>query len=318
MSRHRRAHGRDVDGIFLLNKSTGMSSNFALQKVKQIFNANKAGHTGALDPLATGMLPICLGEATKVSQILLDSDKTYEVTALLGVRTDTSDADGQVIAKRAVNVSLPQIQESLTHFKGAIKQIPSMYSALKHNGKPLYEYARQGIEITREPRDIQVYAIDILSFTDNQLSLRISCSKGTYIRTIVDDLGELLGCGAHVVKLHRLQVGSYDQSKMLTLDELNAIFDESMEASEGHRDGIDHLLLPIDSAVDSLPALTIPSDLLFKVLNGQAVDIDQSFEQSQTLRIYDQEHGYFLGVADFEDGKLKPRRLIRSAQVLSL
>lgn len=318
MSRHRRAHGRDIDGILLLNKSAGMTSSFALQRVKQIFNANKAGHTGALDPLATGMLPICLGEATKFSQLLLDSDKSYEVTARLGIRTDTSDADGQVISRRPNSSTLEDIRNALKHFSGEIMQVPSMFSALKYKGRPLYEYARNGIEVPREARPIKIYENKIVSYDGDLLSLSISCSKGTYIRTIVDDLGEMLGCGAHVVRLHRTRVASYDPAKMVTLEELNCLLSESLESSEGHRDELDELLLPLDSAVSGFEVFTVEPDLLFKILNGQAVSVKKLQNNDCQVRLYDSIHGYFIGVADIEDGVLKPRRLVRSLDVLSL
>jgi tRNA pseudouridine55 synthase len=205
MSRPRR-RGRDVHGVLLLDKPQGVSSNDVLQKVKRIFNANRAGHTGALDPLATGMLPICLGEATKFSQYLLDSDKRYRVIARLGERTDTSDADGNIVQTRPVSFSQADLDSALESFRGETLQVPSMFSALKHQGRPLYEYARQGIEIAREPRPITVYELQFIRWQDNELELEIHCSKGTYIRTIIDDLGEKLGCGAHVIMLRRVQV----------------------------------------------------------------------------------------------------------------
>ncbi|MGL5762902.1 MAG: tRNA pseudouridine(55) synthase TruB, partial [Plesiomonas shigelloides] len=212
MSRPRR-RGRDVHGILLLDKPQGITSNDALQKVKRLYNANKAGHTGALDPLATGMLPICLGEATKFSQYLLDSDKRYRVIAKLGQRTDTSDSDGEVIQERPVQVTAEQLDEALTHFRGDLQQIPSMYSALKYEGKPLYEYARQGIEVPRESRPITVYELTLIRFEGDEVELEVHCSKGTYIRTIVDDLGERLGCGAHVIYLRRLVVATYPMER---------------------------------------------------------------------------------------------------------
>ncbi|MBQ8706664.1 MAG: tRNA pseudouridine(55) synthase TruB [Succinivibrionaceae bacterium] len=318
MSRHRRAHGRDIDGILLLDKSGGMTSSFALQRVKQIFNANKAGHTGALDPLATGMLPICLGEATKFSQLLLDSDKSYEVTARLGVRTDTSDSDGQVISRRPNTATLEQIRQALSRFRGNIMQVPSMYSALKHKGKPLYEYARSGIAVEREPRPITVYLASVVSYQGDDLSLEIRCSKGTYIRTIIDDLGEMLGCGAHVIRLNRVNVGSYDPSKMVTLDELNRILEETLEETDGHRDALDRLLLPVDSAVMNLKACQIPRSSLFRLMNGQALEDGFDRTEDGSARLYDRDSGCFLGVADIENSVLKPRRLVRSAQVLSI
>lgn len=318
MSRHRRAHGRDVDGILLLDKPGGMTSNFALQRVKQIFNANKAGHTGALDPLATGMLPICLGEATKFSQILLDSDKCYEVDACLGIRTDTSDADGQVVSRRPNHVTRERLLEALEAFRGEILQVPSMYSALKHNGRPLYEYARQGISLEREARPVTIHSIELLSYQGDTATLRISCSKGTYIRTIVDDLGEALGCGAHVTRLRRTAVASYDPAAMITLEDLNRILDESLESSDGHRDGIDHLLLPPDSAVSRFPELRLAGGQVSRIMSGQAVSLAVPGAPAGPVRLYDSTRGYFLGVGEVEGTLLKPRRLVRSAQVLAM
>lgn len=208
MSRPRR-RGRDIHGVLLLDKSSGLSSNDALQKVKRLYNANRAGHTGALDPLATGMLPICLGEATKFSQHLLESDKRYRVIARLGQRTDTSDADGIVVSERPVTFSADMLEQALESFRGETQQVPSMYSALKYQGRKLYEYAREGIEVPRESRRIVVYELLFIRHEGDELELEIHVSKGTYIRTIIDDLGEKLGCGAHVTYLRRLQVATY-------------------------------------------------------------------------------------------------------------
>ncbi len=205
----RRRKGRPVNGVILLDKPTGISSNDALQKVKRIYFAEKAGHTGALDPLATGMLPICLGEATKFSQFLLDSDKRYRVIAKLGERTNTSDSDGEVVETRDINVTPEFLDECIDKFRGESDQVPSMFSALKYQGKPLYEYARQGIEVPREARKITVYEIVLHRFEGDEVEMEVHCSKGTYIRTIVDDLGEMLGCGAHVTMLRRTAVAKY-------------------------------------------------------------------------------------------------------------
>ena len=222
MSRPRKK-GRDIDGVFLLDKPQGMSSNDIMQKVKRLFQANKAGHTGALDPLATGMLPICLGEATKFSQFLLDADKRYVVTAKLGERTDTSDAEGQIVETRAVNVGTAEILSALEAFRGSILQVPTMFSALKHNGRPLYEYARQGITVAREARPITIFELNFIEYEAPYLTLEVHCSKGTYIRTLVDDLGEALQCGAHVTMLRRIAVANYPTEKMMTWDELQKL-----------------------------------------------------------------------------------------------
>ena len=216
----KRRKGRAVNGIVLLDKPLEISSNKALQQVRGIYFAQKAGHTGALDPLATGMLPICLGEGTKFSQFLLDTDKTYIVTAKLGVRTTTSDADGEVVSTKPVEVTDADILIAVDKFRGKSKQIPSMYSALKYQGQPLYKYAREGIEVPREARDIEVFRLEVLRIDGDEIDMELHVSKGTYIRTIVDDLGELLGCGAHVSMLRRVSVGSYPRDKMVTIEQL--------------------------------------------------------------------------------------------------
>ena len=313
MSRRRRFKGRDVHGILLLDKPSGITSNDALQQVKRIYNAAKAGHTGALDPLATGMLPICLGEATKFSQFLLDADKRYQVTAKLGERTDTSDADGQVISTRPVQVSEAQLQDALAHFRGDTLQVPSMFSALKHQGRPLYEYAREGIEVEREARPITVYELILLNFDSDSVVLDIHCSKGTYIRTIIDDLGELLGCGAHVTKLHRSQVARYPADKMLTLEQLQAIFEASKEEGIPPRERLDPLLLPMDTAVDTLPEVNMSEVVAAYVNQGQAVQVPKS-PLFGFVRMTVGERREFIGVGEMDDdGKVAPRRLVRIA-----
>lgn len=228
----RRRKGREINGVLLLDKPQDISSNDALQKVRRMFNASKAGHTGALDPLATGMLPICLGEATKFSQFLLDSDKRYRVIARLGQRTDTSDAHGEVIQERPVQFTQQALYDALDSFRGETLQVPSMYSALKHQGKPLYEYARQGIEVEREARPITVYELQFIRWEGDELELEIHCSKGTYIRTIIDDLGEKLQCGAHVIFLRRLEVADYPKERMVTLEQLRAMIEDAQTAQE--------------------------------------------------------------------------------------
>ncbi len=311
MSRRRRFKGRDVHGILLLDKPTGISSNDALQQVKRIYNAAKAGHTGALDPLATGMLPICLGEATKFSQFLLDADKRYQVTARLGVRTDTSDSEGQVISVRPVQVTEAQLHEALNHFRGDTQQVPSMFSALKHQGRPLYEYAREGIEVEREARPITVYELTLLKFDADSVMLDVHCSKGTYIRTIIDDLGERLGCGAHVIQLHRSQVASYPAEKMVTLEQLEQIFDNCKSQGIPPREELDPLLLPMDTAVGSLPEVNMSEIVASYVAQGQAVQVAKA-PVSGFVRMTVGEPREFIGVGEIdEDGKVAPRRLVR-------
>ena len=311
MSRRRRFKGRDVHGILLLAKPSGITSNDALQQVKRIYNAAKAGHTGALDPLATGMLPICLGEATKFSQFLLDADKRYQVTAKLGQRTDTSDADGSIISTRPVKFSEAQLQEALARFRGESLQVPSMFSALKHQGKPLYEYAREGIEVEREARPITVYELDLLEFSGDKLVLDIHCSKGTYIRTIIDDLGELLGCGAHVTQLHRSQVARYPAERMLTLEQLQTIFEHCKAEGRPPREELDPLLLPMDTAVENLPEVNMSTVVASYVNQGQAVQVP-NVPREGFVRMTVGEAREFIGVGEIDDdGKVAPRRLVR-------
>ena len=300
MSRPRK-RGRDIDGVFLLDKPQGMSSNDIMQKVKRLFQANKAGHTGALDPLATGMLPICLGEATKFSQFLLDADKRYVVTAKLGERTDTSDAEGQVVETRPVNVEISQILTALEQFRGDILQVPTMFSALKHNGKPLYEYARAGITVEREARPITIFEINFIEYQAPSLTLEVHCSKGTYIRTLVDDLGEVLGCGAHVTVLRRTAVADYPTEKMMTWDALQAL------AEQGD---LDQHLLPIDTAVSKLPALKLNAEQSKGIGFGQRVKFANEAKLRGQVRLFSDKN-IFLGVALIDDNNvIRPQRLI--------
>lgn len=306
MGRPRR-RGRDINGILLLDKPQQLSSNDALQRVKRLFNANKAGHTGALDPLATGMLPICLGEATKFSQFLLDSDKRYRVIARLGERTDTSDADGMLIQQRDIHFTQDQLESALERFRGDTLQVPSMYSALKYQGRPLYEYARQGIEVAREARAITVYELQFIRWQDDELELEIHCSKGTYIRTIIDDLGERLGCGAHVIYLRRLQVSTYPIQCMVTLEQLQNL----STTEEGALDELDALLLPMDSAVAHFPSINLSLITAEYVKKGQAVQAGASAPSVGMVRITEGEEHHFIGVGEMcDDGRVAPRRLV--------
>lgn len=309
MSRPRR-RGRDIHGVLLLDKPQGLSSNDALQKVKRLYNANRAGHTGALDPLATGMLPICLGEATKFSQYLLDSDKRYRVIAKLGQRTDTSDADGQIVQERPVNFTQAQLDAALDTFRGDIQQVSSMYSALKYQGKKLYEYARQGIEVPREARSITVYELQFIRWEGDELELEIHCSKGTYIRTITDDLGELLGCGAHVIYLRRLQVATYPIARMVTLEQLNALLAQAQEQAITPGELLDPLLMPMDSPVENYPEVNLLPVVAGYVKQGQPVQVAGA-PASGMVRITEGEERKFIGVGDIaEDGRVAPRRLV--------
>ncbi|KJY82197.1 tRNA pseudouridine synthase B [Vibrio galatheae] len=306
----RRRKGRPINGVILLDKPTGISSNDALQKVKRIYFAEKAGHTGALDPLATGMLPICLGEATKFSQFLLDSDKRYRVIAKLGQRTDTSDSDGEVVETRPVNVNLEQLEACIDKFRGESDQVPSMFSALKYQGKPLYEYARKGIEVPRESRKITVYEIVLHRFEGDEVEMEVHCSKGTYIRTIVDDLGEMLGCGAHVTMLRRTGVAKYPYEKMVTLEQLNELLEQAHRDEVAPKELLDPLLLPMDTAVEDLPEVNLNAELTDLVQHGMPVQVFGAPEGSP-LRMTSGEEKLFIGVAEVnDDGKVAPKRLV--------
>jgi tRNA pseudouridine55 synthase len=318
----RRNKGRAIDGMLMLNKGLNQSSNDALQQVKRLYKAAKAGHTGALDPLATGMLPICLGEATKFSQYLLDAHKTYLVTATLGIRTTTSDADGEVVSEKAVDVSEPQLLASIETFKGEGMQVPSMYSALKHQGKPLYWYARNDMTVDIQARPIQVYEYELLDFDGTNAQMRIRCSKGTYIRTLVDDLGQLLGCGAYVSKLHRESVSHYADQKTYTIEELREIAARN-EADEFTT--LDALLLPMEAAATDLPELVIDFAQGDRFLHGQSAIADLDCELGVHVRVYrhHENQKQFIGVGEHIDrprdrspqlfGKhtfLRPKRLV--------
>ena len=309
MSRPRR-RGRDIHGVLLLDKPQGASSNDVLQKVKRIYNANRAGHTGALDPLATGMLPICLGEATKFSQYLLDSDKRYRVIARLGQRTDTSDADGQIVEERPVNFSDAQLADALESFRGDTQQVPSMYSALKYQGKKLYEYARQGIDVPREARPITVYELLFIRHEGNELELVIHCSKGTYIRTITDVLGDKLGCGAHVIFLRRLAVSKYPVDRMVTLEQLHELVEQAHRQGIPAADLLDPLLMPMDSPASDYPIVNLPltSSVYFK--NGNPVRTSGA-PLDGLVRVTEGDEGKFLGMGEIDDeGRVAPRRLV--------
>jgi tRNA pseudouridine55 synthase len=307
----RRNRGRSVNGIFLLNKPLDRSSNQALQRVKNLFDANKAGHTGALDPLATGVLPICLGEATKFSQFLLDSDKHYRSTFVLGVATETGDCDGDTVSQAdASALTQNQIESAIEAFRGEIQQIPSMYSALKHNGQPLYKLARQGIEVERDARTINVYKYEILDFRPGpqaELDVEVHVSKGTYVRTLAEDLGAALGFGAHVSALHRHIAGPFIEQETMTLPELEKLRENS-EAP-----GLDYLLKPMDIAVADRMAVELSEIVAGYFQLGQEVMSTQAFRNGQEgdiVRVF-REGGTFLGVGTVtEDGKVAPKRLV--------
>jgi tRNA pseudouridine55 synthase len=290
-----------IDGILLLNKSEGITSNTALQKAKRLLGAQKAGHSGSLDPLATGMLPICLGEATKVCQFLLDADKCYQTTGLLGIKTNTADATGEVIARHdTFTISEAQLIEVLSQHKGLIKQIPSMFSALKHKGVPLYRLAREGKEIERKAREILIRDLQLNAFDGTQFALTVTCSKGTYIRNLVEDIGDALGVGAHVTRLHRVYTLGLNNMPMYSLDEL-----EAMALSER----ID-CLIPMDRAVDFMHAVTLLDDEVVTLRQGRVVINKISVDMGDCVRLYD-EKAQFIGLGERNsNGDLKAKRLI--------
>lgn len=290
---------RDVSGVLLLDKPVGITSNAALQIAKRLYRAAKAGHTGTLDPMASGLLPLCLGEATKFAQYPTDADKTYEAVIKLGETTDTGDADGQMLSQRQVAVSRNDIERVVSQFTGPIMQTPPMYSALKHQGQALYKYARKGIEIERAPRAVTLHQITILSFAADTVSIRVDCSKGTYIRVLAEDIGEQLGCGAHLIGLRRTQVGAFTLSDAITLDTLEAL-------SEAERD---NQLLPPDCLVAGLPEIALDQDAAYYLRQGQAIWLPK-LSLHQRFRIYDEKH-VFIGVGEVGDeGKLQPSRLV--------
>lgn len=310
----KRRKGRLINGVLLLDKPYELSSNNALQKVKRIFFAQKAGHTGALDPLATGMLPICLGEGTKFSQFLLDTDKTYQVTAKLGIRTTTSDADGEIVSEKPVDVSKDALMLALDKFRGTTQQIPSMYSALKYQGQPLYKYAREGIEVPRESREITVYRLDLLEFNNDEVTLEIHVSKGTYIRTIVDDLGEVLGCGAHVSMLRRIAVGNYPVERMVTMEQLETLLAQAQEQDVSPSTLLDPLLLPMNTACGDMASVSIDNMSARFLRNGNPVQAANA-PDSGLVQVYidheSEDKGLeFIGVGTIDDdGLVAPKRI---------
>ncbi|MCW8444984.1 tRNA pseudouridine(55) synthase TruB [Fluoribacter gormanii] len=290
-----------LDGILLLNKSEGMTSNTALQKAKRLLGAKKAGHTGSLDPLATGMLPLCFGEATKVCQFLLEADKCYETTGLLGIKTNTSDATGEIIARiDEFVVSETNLLDVLMQHTGYIKQVPSMFSALKHNGTPLYRLAREGIHIERTAREILISNLQLNAFDGKQFSLTVTCSKGTYIRNLVEDIGDALGVGAHVTRLHRVYTSGLENMPMYSLDELEAMAISERKAC----------LIPMDKAVSHLEKVTLLSDELVLIRQGRVVTNKIGVERADCVRLYD-ETAHFIGIGERNiQGDIKAKRLL--------
>lgn len=290
---------RKVDGVLLLDKPAGITSNLALQKVRRLYRAEKGGHTGTLDPFATGLLPICLGEATKFSQYLLDADKVYLAEVRLGIRTATADPEGDILETRPVHVDESQVREVVPRFTGELSQLPPMYSALKHAGKPLYKYAREGVEIPREPRRVMVHAIDMLGIHGGVLRLRVHSGKGLYVRTLAEEIGAALGCGAHLQALRREAVGGLNIADAVGLDRLAAMEDAERDAR----------LRPADSLLNKLPVLPLDIDAAWQLCHGQPI-WRAGLKVGETLRAYAPD-GRFLGVVQVDDeGRAAPRRLV--------
>jgi tRNA pseudouridine55 synthase len=297
---------RDVDGILLLHKPVGISSNRALQKARHLFKANKAGHTGSLDPLASGMLPICFGEATKFSSYLLDAGKCYRAVCQLGKTTRTGDAEGEVISELPVQVSRAQIDSVLKQFTGTVEQVPPMYSAIKHRGQRLYHLARTGKEVERPARSIEIYSLELIDFSDDRLELDIHCSKGTYIRTLAEDIGKALGCGAFVAALERTGVHPYLQQPCHTLEQLGEMASLGIE-------NLDSCLLPVNSALADLPELVIDTRAVDLLKQGRAVQVTHA--PASVLLALVAESGQFIGVGKvLSDGKIAPKRLMNTAR----
>ncbi len=294
-----------VDGVLLIDKPVGLSSNDALIKAKRVVNAKKAGHTGTLDPFATGLLPLCFGEATKFSQDLLEADKTYDAVVHLGITTTTGDTEGEAVETRPVNVTVEQIEAALAKFRGPILQIPPMYSALKRDGKALYEYAREGITLEREARPVTIHKLEMLAYDAPMLTIRVTCSKGTYVRVLGEDIGAELGCGAHLNALRRIQVGALTVDGMVTLEQLQA------------HDNPLSLLAPVDALLSSFPRVELTPELAARFLNGQRLALNREPvtlpETPGRVRVY---HGdKLLGTAILQDyGVLAPERLIARPQ----
>ncbi|MBP6682329.1 MAG: tRNA pseudouridine(55) synthase TruB [Halioglobus sp.] len=308
MARQRR--GRPLDGILVLDKPAGVSSNRALQMVKRLYGAAKAGHTGSLDPLATGVLPLCFGEATKFSQFLLDADKAYASTFVLGVATATGDAEGEVLETLdASAVTEAEVALALEAFRGEIEQVPSMYSALKHEGQPLYKLARRGQEVERKARRVVIKRLDLCAFRGGaqpQVDIYLECSKGTYVRSIAEDLGRILACGAHVAKLRRTRAGAFDIGDSVTMATL-----EALRASERIA-AMDALLLPADAALEGLPLVRLSSSGGFYMRQGQPVLVPNAPGDGMVRVAL--ETGEFLGIGEIlDDGRVAPRRLIVTA-----
>lgn len=307
----RRRRGRPVDGILVLDKPQGFSSNQALQIVKRLYGAAKAGHTGSLDPLATGVLPLCFGEATKFSQYLLDADKAYESTFIFGIATNTGDAEGEILEQHdGSGLTAADLERALAGFRGEIEQVPSMYSAIKQNGQPLYKLARQGVEVERKSRTVHIKTLELRDFREGdkpEADIYIECSKGTYVRSLAEDLGSLLACGAHVGALRRTRAGPFGIGDAVSLGTLEAL-KENEELAE-----LDALLAPADAALGELPLVRLSESGGFYIRQGQPVMVPNAPRDGIVRVALDT--GEFLGVGEIlDDGRVAPRRLVVSRQ----
>ncbi len=294
----KRKSGLNVHGILLLDKRSGVSSNYALQEVRRLFNANKAGHTGSLDPLATGLLPLCFGEATKISSLMLDDNKRYQVVAKLGVMTDTGDAEGRIIEQKPIpELTSQQIEKCLQGFRGEIEQVPPMYSALKHKGRKLYELAREGKVVERKARQIKILDLELVGSTIDTLTLNVFCSKGTYIRSLVEDIGHQLGCGGTVTGLRRTQAGQFKLEEAYKIEQLQAMNMDSLQAC----------LLDVDKPLESLPMIELSEHQVISIKHGQQIDTDTNEPSNGLIRMYGDQG--FLGLGELLlGGKLIPRK----------
>jgi tRNA pseudouridine55 synthase len=296
----RARRGDPVDGVLLLDKPSGITSNHALQKARRLLGAAKAGHTGTLDPLASGLLPLTFGEATKYSADLLDADKAYEARLQLGVRTTTADAEGEVLERRPVAVTREQFDKLLKHFTGSIAQVPPMHSALKRDGRALYEYAREGVEVERAPRQVRIERLDVVQWDDDQPEVAVDCSKGTYVRVLAEDIGAALGCGAHLAALRRVRVGTLTLDAAVTLEQLEQMPVEQRRAC----------VLPVDALISALPRVDLGDLQARRFCHGNAID---AAGPTGRCRVYGPDHR-LLGTADLDEhGLLSPRRLIATA-----
>lgn len=309
----RRAPKRDIDGVFLLDKPTGISSALALTKVRGIFRANKAGHTGSLDPLASGLLPVCLGQAAKFSSYFLEGSKKYIATGKLGIVTDSGDAEGNVVEEHEIGDALSNLEEAINKFVGDITQVPPIYSAIKVDGKPLYKYARAGKSVEVPSRDVTVFYIKLLDKTEDSFTIEVYCSKGTYIRTLVSDIGAELGCGAHVTMLRRIEVDGLPKGEMHTLESLQKLADAREDFTDFTE--MDAMLIPIDEAMNYLPRIDIPYDMAVLLCQGQRQDnlsactfTGCDIEYKDTIQI--RTNDMFIGVGHIQNGTLISDRMM--------